>query len=309
MIFNKDNNGSEELRTLTGNYYLNNDFELIKTDIELATEDIIKTIGKAVYDKAETAYTGSTAELLSLVKHVQLPIAMLATLKMTQKNDISHEDTGRKTKIDATVEKLPWEWQLRRDDEIHLEDYYRSIDRLISFLDTAAYDEWKNSDYKKSLNSLFIKNADLFDRYFPIDKSSRLFAILSPFIREAQRLYIKPALGDDYAILLAGAELTNAQKELLEYVYPPIPLLAMSLAIRRLPLSIIPAGVVRNYISGSQTMNASNPATVSEVRALSTWLMDDALELLDRMKREHNGAPVEFQLLPTNDPKNQYMKV
>lgn len=309
MIFNKSNNGSDELRLLTGNYYLNNDFDLIKTDISLATEDLVKIISQPVYAKAEKAYSENINGFADFIERVQLPIALLATLKMTQKNDISHEDTGRKIKIDSTVEKLPWEWQLRRDDEIHLEEYYRSVDRLISFLDTKDYDEWKDSDYKKSLGLLFIKNAVQFDQYFPIDKSARLFTILAPFIREAQRLYVKPALGDDYAVLLAGSELTAAQKELLEYVFPPIPLLAMSLAIRRLPLSIIPAGVVRNYISASETMNASNPATVGEVRALSSWLMDDAMTLLDHMKRFRNGTPIDFTLLPSNDPSNKYMKV
>lgn len=309
MIFNKNNNGSEELRALTGNYYLNNEFALIKTDIDLATEDLIKIIGQPVLDKVQKAYDESTADLADLVERVQLPIALLATLKMSQKNDISHEDSGRKNKIDSNSEKLPWEWQLKRDDEIHMDYYYRAVDRLISYLDSKTYDEWKNSDYKKSLETLFIRNAEKFDQYFPIDRSGRLFVILCPFVREAQRLYIKPALGTDYATLLAGKELTTAQKELLEYIYPPIPLLAMSLAIRRLPLSIIPAGVVRNYVSGSQTMNGSNPASVSEVRALSSWLMDDALELVDLMKRQHNGTPVEFSMFPANDENKKYMQI
>ena len=45
MIFNKDDNGSRELRELTGNYYANNDFNKIITDIELATEEISALIG------------------------------------------------------------------------------------------------------------------------------------------------------------------------------------------------------------------------------------------------------------------------
>ena len=56
MIFNKDDNGSRELRELTGNYYANNDFNKIITDIELATEEISALIGVELYKKVEGWY-------------------------------------------------------------------------------------------------------------------------------------------------------------------------------------------------------------------------------------------------------------
>lgn len=40
MIFNKDKNGAQELRELTGNYYANNKFDKISGEIELATEEL-----------------------------------------------------------------------------------------------------------------------------------------------------------------------------------------------------------------------------------------------------------------------------
>ena len=56
MIFNKNDNGSRELRELTGNYYANNDFNKIITDIELATEEISALIGVELYKKVEGWY-------------------------------------------------------------------------------------------------------------------------------------------------------------------------------------------------------------------------------------------------------------
>jgi hypothetical protein len=306
MLFNKNNNGNNELRKLTGSYYLDNNFDKITTDILLATEDLIKIIGAPVYEKAEAEYQGEAPS--ALVEYVQLPIAIKATLEMYRKNDVSHQDDGRKIKIDSEHEKLPWEWQLKRDDAIHLDNYYKAVDRLIAFLDREEPAEWTGSENKKLSGSLFIRNAEMFDRYFPIEQSGRMYMILLPFIREAERLYIKPALGSDYNRLLTNIELSEKEKELLEYVYPSIPLFAMSIAIRRLPLGIIPAGIVRNYISNSETMNAAQPATIEEIRALSSWLMDDALALLDDMKTFRNGR-TDFQLLPHNCPKNKYMMV
>lgn len=119
MIFNKKENGTKELRELTGNYYANNDFGKIKGEIELATEELSALIGEEVYKKAEEAYLNDTTEEDELVRKVQRPIAIMATLRMYQKNDLSHEDDGRKFKIATdNSEKLPWEWQLDRDDAL-----------------------------------------------------------------------------------------------------------------------------------------------------------------------------------------------
>ena len=129
MIFNKDDNGSRELRELTGNYYANNDFNKIITDIELATEEISALIGVELYKKVEGWYKETKEDAdQDLIKKVQRPIALLATLRMYQKNDLSHEDDGRKFKIATdNSEKLPWEWQLDRDDARHMEDYYKPV--------------------------------------------------------------------------------------------------------------------------------------------------------------------------------------
>jgi hypothetical protein len=316
MIFNKNNNGKDELRNLTGSYYLNNNFKKIETEIKLATEELINVISYEVYKLAENHYNSpentnpneQEKKLNELVQAVQLPIAIMATLQMYRKNDISHQDDGRKVKIDTEHEKLPWEWQLKRDDALQLDYYYKSVDRLIAFLDRSEIAEWENSGNKQIAHSLFVRTAEMFDRYFPIEKSGRMFMLLLPFIREVQRIRIKPALGSDYSRLLSGEDLSDHDKELLEYVYPSIPLFAMAIAIRRMPLGLIPAGIVRNYISSSQTMNASEPASLDEIKALSSWLEDDALALLDDMKQFRNG-PIEMNLLPHNCHKNKYMIV
>lgn len=310
MIFNKHNNGSDELSAIVGNYYKSNDFDKVKSDITLATAELVKIIGKPVYDLAEAAYLADETDDMKalLVNYVQLCIAILATFNMYRQNDISHEDTGRKVKIDSGNEKIPWEWQLKRDDEIQLDRYYQAVDVLIRFLDSTNYTEWHNSDQKKLANSLFIKNSDKFNLYFPIDASGRIYMMLLPWIREAERKYIKPVLGDEYEKYLTGTSLTDAEKEILELIYPPIPLFAMSIAIRRMPLGVIPAGIIRNYIDGSQTLNASNPASLPEINSVSRLLVTEAYDLLDDLKKALS-QPVEAIIIPVNDENNKYMRV
>ena len=97
MIFNKNKNGAKELRELTGSYYANNSFSKISGDIEVATEELTVLIGEPVMQLAEKYY--QNGEDNELVRKVQRPIAIMATLRMYQKNDLSHEDDGRKFKM------------------------------------------------------------------------------------------------------------------------------------------------------------------------------------------------------------------
>lgn len=310
MIFNKTNNGSEELSAIVGSYYKSNDFDKVKSDIILATAELVKIIGKPVYDLAEAAYksTDENPQNIELVPLVQLPIAILATFNLYRQNDVSHEDSGRKVKIDPENEKIPWEWQLKRDDEIQLDRYYQAVDVLISYLEASNLNEWHDSDQKKLANSLFIKNADKFNMYFPINSSGRMYMMLLPWIREAERKYIKPVLGEQFEKYLTATSLTDAEKEILELVYPPIPLFAMSIAIRRMPIGVIPSGIIRNFIDGSQTMNASDPAGISEITSVSRLLISEGIDLLDDLKKAIS-EPVEAIIIPVNDEKNKYMRV
>lgn len=312
MLFNKNDNGSQELHDLTGSYYANNNFSRISGEIELAKEEVTKIIGNAIMEKVEDAYatpSSDKAVYVSLVPYVQLPVAILATLSMYQKNDVSHENDGRKIKISTETEKLPWEWQLKRDDEIQLNQFYKAVDRLIGKLDSLNPTEWKDSESKKAAKSLLIANTEQFDNCFPIERSGRMFMLLLPFLKEVQRRIIKPALGSDFPTLLSGTGLTDKQKELIEYVRPPMALFAMALAIRRLPIGLIPSGVVRNYVSSSGTMTSSQPASVSDVKALAGWMEDDARQLLDEMKRFRTDAIAETSLLPENSIDNKFFRV
>jgi len=156
--------------------------------------------------------------------------------------------------------------------------------------------------------SLFINNASRFDFYFPINQSGRMYIMLLPFIREAERKYIKPALGTDYDKYMAATNLTTSEKAIHELIYPPIPLIAMSIAIKRMPLGLIPAGVVKNFISNSQTMEASDPAAISDIQYMSHLFFEEGMKLLDDMKRLKNGFTTPV-LIPENDVHNKYMRV
>jgi len=310
MIFNKTDNGSSELRSLTGNYYNNNDFSKMMGDIMLATAELKEIIGAAVYNLAETAYLSNdpTSANIGLVPYVQLPIAILSAFNMYRSNDVSHEDSGRKVKIDSASEKIPWQWQLAKDDEIQLDKYYKSVDTLIGYLDEISLDAWKDSDYKKATKSLLINSTAKFNQYYPIQNSGRIFILLLPFLREVEQIHIKRQFGVDYARYVSGANLNEMDNSVLEYLLPAIPLLTMSIAVKRLPLGVIPSGVIRNYSSGSDSRDTSNAASKGDIKEMSDWLEDSAEELIQLAKQTRNGPTIPV-IIPVNDPKNKFMRV
>ena len=293
---------SEQLRQLTGNYYANNDFTKTQGDIEQATEELAALVGEGVIALAEKAEDSDPLRL-----RVQRPIAILATLRMYQKNDLSHEDDGRKFKVSTDgTDKLPWEWQLDRDDAIQMESYFRSVDRLIDHLNREKIAEWTSTPLYRSMQQLIVRSGADFDRYFPIQRSERTYLLLVPFIREAQVMTVQDAYGSDWPKLLA--ETVENETSAHYAAAMSVCLLAMATALTRLPLKLLPCGVVRGYLAESG-MRESEPASLEDVRRASDWMRADAARWFDKMKRARDGSTPDYELLPKNDPRNKYCRL
>ena len=314
MIFNRNHNGAEELRDLTGNYYANNEFNKIKSDIKVATYHLCKIVGDAVYTRALQAYTnqeasgtdeGQIADVAKFVELVQRPIAIMATLQMYRKNDVSHEDSGRKVVVASDgTDKIPWEWQLDRDDAIHMEEYYQAVEQLIDYLNKTQLKEWMESEPKRLADTLLIRSGREFDKYFPIQSSERMYLLLVGFIREVQIRHIRPAYGaDKWDALLK--ERSTPESEVRFAACKATALLSMSLALLRMPLQLIPGGVVRNYMS-ENGMRESLPASVDDVNRLASWLQQDAMDWIVQMKDLRDGNVGDISLLPENDRRNKF---
>ncbi len=305
MLFNKNSKGTQELRELTGNYFANNNFEKIKPELELASTELASLVGEKLLESAEKIYlSGDPNEKdRELVKYIQRPIALIATLHLYQKNDLSHEDDGRKFKISTdNSEKLPWEWQLDRDDALHLEEHYRAVDHLIRYLNKTNNSEWKESTAYKTSQTLLIRNGEEFENFFPIEKSERMFLMLVPFLKEVQILHTKKSYGSEkWDGLLREDQASDVRFAACKATA----LLAVSTALRRMPLHLIPSGVIRNYAARNGAMK-SDPASLSEVRMLTEWIKEDGLSWLDEMKKLRDGGQVERTLLHDNNEHNKY---
>lgn len=305
MIFNLNKQGAAELRRMTGNYYAGNDFSAIEMDIEDATDELIQVIGRAVYDKAENAYLkGDGNDQVRLVQLVQRPIALLATLHYFQRNDVSHEDSGRKVKLSSDgTDKIPWEWQLDRDDSIHLQAYYSAVERLIRWLNESKDADWQKSDAYRNAAGLLIRSGCEFDTYFPISQSERMYILLLPFLREVQIDTVAPSYGEGFDKLL------DATSDVRYAASKALALLTMSVALRRMPLQLIPYSVVQGF-NAANGMADSQPASLADTQRMAAMLEADAADWLERMRQLRDGSSSEdIPLLPSNSKTNKYFRV
>ena len=327
LIFNKSNKGATELRDVTSSFFASNNFDRIKTKVLLAQESVQTIIGEPVMSKAVVHYlsdkyqavTQTEAEklLTNLVEHIQMPVGYLATLEYHKANELTHDDTGRKMKIDGTTERTPWQWQIDRDDDLSLRMYYKTTDRLIAFLEANADSiaEWRDGAARTQANALFVRNAAEFNQSFPIDNSGAFYYAVLPFIKQVEREYINKALGDVAdaikAARLAG-NLTETQDTMLSAVMVCVPLLTMSIAVKRLSIKTLPDAVVQNYFSNSMDRNASQPAAIEHIKQVSNLLMADGLKALDEVKKlvanTEETDPVVTDFYVQNDTTNKFFR-
>lgn len=304
MIFNKDNNGSEELFRLTGIFERSTAFAEIEPDLQMSIDRFCRMIGKKVYEKAESMYT--EGEDNELIRRVQTPIAFSAMLSYFENNTVSHGNDGRKVKINKEAGQMAWQWMIDRDSEMLRRKASETLDDLIRFLEEENLPEWADSPMRETLSASWIKSLQEFEAVMPIDHSYYFFYTLVPFVIEAQRKWFLPIFKDRYPEVPTADDLAGA----FLLAKNALPLLAMVTALRRLSLSVLPTGVVRRFASQGQTMNASTPATAAEMERYMQMLIDDAMELIDDVKEAvtPSGGWDGYPLVPENDPCNKFFR-
>jgi len=311
MLFNKNDNGADELKDLLGFLFASNSFANIKTDIMLALEDMAELIGEPVLALAHNHYWSDSygaddqdaepdpdpdqepqptlRQLNDLVKHIQLPVAYYAYAAFAAHTDVSHGEDGRKVTIDIENQKMAWEWMIDRDDEAIINKAHKTTDRLIAFLEKNADDfpAWKNSGERKAANGLLLSSAKIFNEIFPIDNSRRFFLKIIPFVREAERKHILPVLGKEkYDEIKAALEAGTDTPDLLPLIRVPLAYYTLSLAVQRLSVNMLPNGIFQDYVSERLSTKARMPAATDIRKNITRLFYDDATFELQNLQKE-----------------------
>jgi hypothetical protein len=252
-------------------------FSEMKADLLMAQEELYKFVGKAVIDEALDHYHSELYDAIDadegdasgsgyadldvqdeLVHHVQMAVALMGYRDYALNNDATHTKTGRMARMDKDSD----EWTdklIDRDDFALQRKAQRAIDRLIGYVDDNKIASWVNSDLYKDTKELLLWNATVFHRFHPIEYSRRLFMLLVPMIRSAQRDYVEPVFGEErWAGLMewmqdgdasgSGAATSAATMKLLyDKAGYTIAYLALSSGYRELPIQLFPENMSRHF--------------------------------------------------------------
>lgn len=295
--------GTMEITTTDGQQLLADGKQISVGDDGTVTIGGYSPYGLQMRVDGTTLYLSNRAAVVAC----QQAVGYMATMRFYRLNDISHENAGRKVKIDRDNEARPFEWQLARDDRAHLEEYYRALDRLMRALEEDP--RFRQTQTWKRHDALIIKDADSLNYLTGLDPSPWLYHRLVPFLAESQHFVAKA-----YApSVLSGLPAENT--DLQHAAQMAVALGAIALMGRRTSLQTMPYGLMKLFEQdggGNRREQADADRIDGYLRRLSKeqhyWL-NEMKQLRDQSVLGGSPAENTFLHMPDNDNRNKYMRL
>lgn len=292
---------SIQLRDLTGSFYANSDFDRIRGLVETSQWEVARIIGTKVMAWLETEGSGTDAW-----RACATAVGYLAVMRYYRLNDISHEDMGRKVKIDKENEARPFEWQLARDDRMHLEEYYRALDWLVDCLNDEKV--FRQSELWQRMQRLIVSDAGLLASLTGVDASPFLFVRMVPFLAESQH-YVEKAYGEPFATALQSDKVTD---KLLHAARKAVALGGVAQMGRRTSFTMLPYGLMR-VVESDGGGNSREQTPADQLNAYMRRLSADQHYWLEEMKTLRDAQtgvePASHLQMPDNDKHNRYIRL
>ena len=285
-IFNRDGRGSEEIVAAVG--LISNDvaFDKWEAVLPFGIRDVSAIVGPepvaALAAHYESGDDDNDEAIAAAVAMLQQAVAFFTWLKLIPTLDAQHDSTGRAKRLGENEKGLT-ALQEFKDEENILRLAYEAVDALVEILDVNAFDFWINSRKYRQRRGLLIQSKEAFDEFYNIG-SHRLFVTITPIIREMQGSQIAPVIGRQHlAELLESAEGECGAVEVLrEPACRALALLTMKKAIERLPVEVIPEGVVQ--VQQSQPVKSRLKAEQAARAAVAASLGADAAKYLENLQ-------------------------
>lgn len=289
ILFNRDGNGGEELVSIIGLINRGITFDTWEPVLPLGIRDVKAIIGgepvdalAEFYENGEIPDDDRFPESCGVaLRYLRQAVAFFTWLKIIPTLDASHEATGRSKRLGENEKGLTalQEWK----DETNIQRLaYEAVDALVEALDRGCYTWWTNSARYRQRQGLLVRDKETFDEYYHIG-SHRLFLILLPIMREVQQVEIAPVAGE-YLEGLLGKEMPKIEgvgERMLELASRALVLLTMKKAVERLPVEVIPEGIVQVQQSApvKQRLKAEKEAR----QTVAASLGDDAKRQLEQL--------------------------
>lgn len=297
MIFNRADNGSEELRQATGSFYANADFDKIAALVEQVQGEVAKQIGTEVMASIDADYNdGKDSELIHAA---QRTVGYMATIRYFRLNDISHETDGRKVKMDGENERRPFEWQLERDDQMHMEEYYNAFDHLVTLL--MDDETFQAGTLYQRISALLVDSASALEWATGIEVSAHLFLRLVPLLHEAQ-MYVQKSYGEQ--------PLSGIADETLKFLAQcAIGHRALALFVRRTEMKALPGGAFRTALTGGGRSESSTTEQLHDFYKEELRCGEEYVHDMQTRRDALADEGVDHLVMPENEEGNKFFRV
>lgn len=298
-LFDRYGNGGQEITAALGLISDRVDFATWAPILPLGLRDVMAIIGRepveALAEYYERGFFVDDDKSRALA-YLQQAVALFTWLKIIPTLDAMHDNTGRARRIGENEKGLTALEQYKDESNI-LRLAYEATDALIEELDRDAFDFWIKSTKYRQRVGLLVRSKEVFDEFYLIG-SHRLFLTLLPMIREVQAANVAPIVGHDYmARLLDGEE--KAKEAIYDTAARAIVLLTMKKAVERLPVEVLPEGIVQ--VNQSAPVKQRLRAEKEARNAVASSLGADAARYLQQLEDimawlRAEGQPVDYHM-------------
>ncbi|MDE5750109.1 MAG: hypothetical protein K2H87_05000 [Duncaniella sp.] len=285
-LFNKDGKGAQELTAVLGLISNRVDFDAWAPLLPFGIRDVAAIVGAGPVEALARFYEtgeGLPAEASVPLGYLRQAVAMFTWLKVIPTLDAQHDTKGRSRRMGENEKGLTALQEFK--DEANIQRLaYEAVDALIESLDAGGLEFWTSSPKYAQRAGLLVRDKETFDRYY-VTGSHRLFLTLLPMIREVQSASVAPVVGPGLMPrLLAGDG--SLPVSLMEKAQRVIVLLSMKKAVERLPVEVLPEGVVQVNQSTpvAQKLRAEKEARASVAAALGADAAAYICDLEDEVK-------------------------
>lgn len=298
-LFDRYGNGSEEITEAVGIISNGITFDKWRPLIPFGISDVVSIVGrepvKALADYYENGKSDNAAMSVALA-YLQQSVAFFTWLKIIPTLDAQHDETGRAKRLGENEKGLT-ALQEFKDEENILRLAYEATDALVEVLDREAFQFWTESPKYKQREGLLIRSKEEFDNYYNIG-SHRLFITLLPIIREIQGATVSPVLGKYLSLMLSG-ENADTFALMKDTAARAVALLTMQKAVERLPVEVIPEGIVQ--VQQSQPVKSRLRAEQSARASVAASLGADATRTLEYLQQlvaqlDADGAEIDTSI-------------
>ena len=287
-LFNRDGDGSREITELIGMISAAVSFDKWEPLFPFGVRDVSAIVGRGVVCELADIYNIEDEEERALVMEIEgmeealtylrQAVALFTWLKLIPTLDAQHDENGRSRRLGENEKGLTalQEW---KDEQNILRLAYEAVDALIETMTLCRHQYWLDSPKYSVRHSLLVRNKEDFDGFYNIG-SHRLFVTLLPILREIQSGSVAPVIGAERLQGLLEGD-SFLESILGDTARRALVLLTMEKAVRRLPVEVMPEGVVQ--VQFSQPVGSRLKAEKEARQAVADSLADDGRLALRRL--------------------------